>query len=379
MEVKTSRSLVILTTGLDFGGAETQLVRIALKLRQRQWKVRIVSMLLPRAFEAELADAGIPVDTLAMQRGIPSPLALLQFIRIVRASRPDAVLSFMVHANLMARAARLFCRMPRLVCSARSVTEQSSHGTTRWRDLAYRISDPMCDLTVQNSEAGRKRYVSVGASPSAKITVVPNGLDLQRFQPDAEARTRIRGELGVADGTFLWLAVGRLEEEKDYPLMFNAFAKASRDRAARLVVVGKGSLQPALGALAETLGIADRVHFYGVTKNVSGLMAAADALVLSSAWEGLPNVLIEAAAMELPCVTTDVGGSAEVVLDGQTGIVVQGRDPAVLGNALAGIMAQSPDVLREQGVRARRHAQRSFEIDAVVDRWESVLLPGSSQ
>lgn len=374
-----ARSLVILTTGLDFGGAETQLVRIALKLRQRQWRVRIVSMLQPRAFEAELAEAGIPVDTLAMKRGMPSPFALLQFIRIVRASRPDAVLSFMVHANLMARAARVFCRMPRLVCSARSVTEQSSHGTTRWRDLAYRISDPLCDLTVQNSEAGRKRYVSVGASPAAKITVIPNGLDLQRFQPDPHVRAAMRQELGVADDTFLWLAVGRLEEEKDYPLMFHAFAHAARTAPARLVVVGKGSLQPALAALADTLGIADRVHFYGVTKNVSGLMAAADALVLSSAWEGLPNVLIEAAAMELPCVTTDVGGSAEVVLDGQTGIVVQGRDPAVLGAALARVMALGPTALRAHGAQGRVHAQRSFEIDAVVDRWEAALAPGFSQ
>jgi glycosyltransferase involved in cell wall biosynthesis len=189
----------------------------------------------------------------------------------------------------------------------------------------------------------------------------------------------MRQELGVADDTFLWLAVGRLEEEKDYPLMFNAFAHAARTAPARLVVVGKGSLQPALAALADTLGIADRVHFYGVTKNVSGLMAAADALVLSSAWEGLPNVLIEAAAMELPCVTTDVGGSAEVVLDGQTGIVVQGRDPAVLGAALARVMALGPTALRAHGAQGRVHAQRSFEIDAVVDRWEAALAPGFSQ
>lgn len=367
------RSLDILTTGLDFGGAETQLVRIATKLRERGWEVRIVSMLEPRAFEAELAAAGIAVETLAMKRGVPSPSAFMQLCRSLRAGKPDVLLSFMVHANIMARVARIFCHVPVLVCSARSVMEQSSRGNTRWRDLAYRLTDGLCDMTVQNSEAGRKRYVSVGAAREDKITVIPNGLDLHRFRPDPAARAQIRRELAVDETTFLWLAVGRLEEEKDYPLMFRAFAQAAHGHRARLVVVGTGSQLAGLEQLASELGIGASVRFYGVTRNVSGLMAAADALVLSSAWEGLPNVLIEAAAMELPCVTTDVGGSAEVVIDGNTGIVVQGRDPATLAAALERTMLLDQFELREVGKRARSHAERSYEIDAVVDKWESVL------
>jgi glycosyltransferase involved in cell wall biosynthesis len=371
--ITMKRSLVILTTGLDFGGAETQLVRIATKLRSRGWQVHIVSMLQPRAFEIDLAEAGITVETLAMQRGVPSPSAFIQLCRSLWASKPDVLLSFMVHANIMARLARIFYPVPLLVCSARSVLEQSSRGSTYWRDLAYRITDRLCDITVQNSEAGRKRYVSVGAARKDKITVIPNGLDLQRFRSDPTARADIRRELEADESTFIWLAVGRLEEEKDYPLMFRAFMQAAKGRRACLVVVGKGSQQASLEQLADEVGISAAVRFYGVTNNVTSLMAAADALVLSSAWEGLPNVLIEAAAMELPCVTTDVGGSAEVVVDGATGIVVQGRDPADLAAALERIMKLDRDQLREMGKRARSHAQRSYEIDAVVDQWETVL------
>lgn len=370
-----NRRIVILTTSLDFGGAETQLVRIATRLRQRGWEVHVVSMRLPRAFAAELIEAGIAVDTLAIQRSVSLPLALLKLCRIIRSVRPTVVLSFMVHANIMARVCRLISPMPRLVCSARSVTEQSSRGGTRWRDLAYRLTDWLCNLTVQNSDAGRRRYVSVRATPERKIMVIPNGLDLSRFRPDAQARAAVRSSLGIADDTFVWLAVGRLEEEKDYPLMLAAFAAVAVQYSARLVVVGKGSQRAKLEQLAGKLGIAASVTFYGVSKEVPRLMAAANALVLSSLWEGLPNVLIEAAATALPAVTTDVGGSAEVVLHGETGLVVQGREPERMAEAMRALMALEPDQLKEFGARARAYAQRAYALDAVVDRWESVLAP----
>jgi glycosyltransferase involved in cell wall biosynthesis len=372
-----NRRLVILTTSLDFGGAETQLVRIATRLRQRGWEVLVVSMRLPRAFEAELAEAGIAVETLAIQRSVTLPLAFLKMCGIVRRVRPAVVLSFMVHANILARLSRLFSPMPRLICSARSVTEQSSRGGTRWRDLAYRLTDRLCDLTVQNSDAGRRRYVSVGATPERKIMVIPNGLDLSRFHPDADARAAVRASLGVSDDLFVWLAVGRLEEEKDYPLMLAAFAQATQQRPGHLVVVGKGSQLGKLEQLASELGIAAAVTFFGVSKEVPRLMAAADALVLSSLWEGLPNVLIEAAATALPAVTTDVGGSAEVVLHGETGMVVQGRSPEQLAQAMRYLMELEPAQLKAFGTRAREYAEHAYALDAVVDRWEAVLDPAA--
>lgn len=371
-----NRNLIILTTGVDYGGAEMQLVRIATSLKQRQWNVRIVSMLQPKAFQAELEQAGVALESLDMKRGVPSPLAFIKLCRILNRHRPNVVLSFMIHANVMARIARLFSQMPILVCSARSVTEQSSQGTTKWRDLAYRFTDALCDLTVQNSEAGRARYVNVGAVRANKITVIPNGLDLDKFQPCGQMRIEMREELGADVDTFVWLAVGRLEEEKDYPLMLTAFAQVARIRKAKLVIVGKGSQRPALEALVLELGIVGQVLFYGVTNNVRGLMAAADSLVLSSAWEGLPNVLIEASAMELPCVTTAVGGSAEVVQDGVTGIVVCERSPAALAAAQERIMSLEPQARQEMGQYARKHAQRSYEIETVVSKWETVLLYG---
>jgi glycosyltransferase involved in cell wall biosynthesis len=108
-------------------------------------------------------------------------------------------------------------------------------------------------------------------------------------------------------------------------------------------------------------------------------MAAADALVSSSLWEGLPNVLIEAAATGLPAVTTDVGGSAEVVLHGETGMVVQGRAPGQLAQAMHHLMAIGPGQLKVFGTRARAYAERCYALDAVVDRWEAVLDPTRKQ
>jgi glycosyltransferase involved in cell wall biosynthesis len=356
--------ILFVLTGLAYGGAETQLVRLATRLKSRGWEVSVVSLMPPKAYVEDLEAAGIPVFSLGIRRKLPDLGPVLRFARIIRKWRPDIVHSHMVHANLLARIVRFLAPIPVLICSARSIDEGG-----RFREVLYRLTDPLCDLTTQVSQAGLERYVRMGAVPRHKIRYIPNGVDTERFKPNLEDRLKFRKELGV-DG-FVWLAVGRFDPPKDYPTMLQAFARVVHKHSNTiLLIAGDGPLRKTMENLARELGIEKRTKFLGIRRDIPQLMNAADAYVMSSSWEGMPNVLLEASATGLPIVATDVGGNREIVLDGVTGFLVPPRNPEALARTMLRIMDLSDEERKEMGKRARKHIEVKFNLDRVVDLWE---------
>jgi glycosyltransferase involved in cell wall biosynthesis len=356
--------ILFVLTGLAYGGAETQVVRLAIRLKLRGWEVAVASLMLPKAYVEDLEAAGIPVFSLGIRRKLPDPRPVLRLARIIRKWQPDVVHSHMVHANLLARIVRFLAPIPVLICSARNIYEGG-----RFREILYRLTDSLCDLTTQVSHAGLERYVRVGAVPRHKIRYIPNGVDTERFKPNLEDRLKFRKELGV-DG-FVWLAVGRFDPQKDYPTMLQAFARVVHKHSNTiLLIAGDGPLRKTMENLARELGIEKRTKFLGIRRDIPQLMNAADAYVMSSSWEGMPNVLLEASATGLPIVATDVGGNREIVLDSVTGFLVPPRNPEALARAMLRIMDLSDEERKEMGKRARKHIEVKFNLDRVVDLWE---------
>jgi glycosyltransferase involved in cell wall biosynthesis len=136
--------------------------------------------------------------------------------------------------------------------------------------------------------------------------------------------------------------------------------------------VGRGSLQKETEQLARELGLATSVRFAGVRNDIPEIMSAADGYIMSSEWEGMPMVLLEAAAAGLPIVTTDVGGNREVVRDGETGFLVRPRDPAQLGRAMLRLMALPASERRAMGARGHEHVRAHYSLSRTVERWEEV-------
>jgi len=278
--------ILFLSTGLAFGGAETQLVRLATRLRARGWEVQIVTLLPPKAYVEELGAEGVSVISLGIQKKIPDPRPFFRLVRCIRTFRPHIVHSHMVHANILARLVRPFAPVPVLICSARNIDERGRRGSGRLRMFLYRVTDPLCDLTTQVSRAGLERYVRIRAVPKHKIRYIPNGVDIEQFRPDPERKARMRTVLGVKD-EFLWLAVGRFDFQKDYPTMLCAFSRVLKENPdAYLFIAGDGPLRPSIELLAQELGINDNVRFLAIRRDVPELMNAADAYVMSSSWEG---------------------------------------------------------------------------------------------
>ena len=360
--------IVYVTTGLSYGGAETQLKNLALRLKQRKWSLSVVSMLPPGAYVDELEAAGICVYDLRMRRKVPDPRAVLRLASIVRRERPLVVHAHMIHANLLARITRLFASIPVLICTAHNIIEGG-----RARELAYRLTDSLADITTQVSEAGKQRYIQVGAVPPHKIVYIPNGIDTSRFQPNPMVRQAVREQLGCAPDAFVWLTVGRLEPVKNHLELLCAFREVTAVHPhARLLIAGQGPLQAATEQRITELGLAERVRLLGVRRDIPDLLNAADAFVLPSLWEGMPLTLLEASATALPIVATDVGGNAEVVLEGKTGYLVPPKNTDALAQTLLRIMRLSEADRSAMGQAGRAHVVQNFDLERVVDRWEAL-------
>ena len=201
---------------------------------------------------------------------------------------------------------------------------------------------------------------------------MPNGIDLDRFKPDESLRTTTRNVLNVTE-RFVWVAIGRLEEPKDYPNMLRAFAQVvTHSSNPVLLIVGTGPLENELKSYAGTLGLTDAVRFLGTRTDIPALLSAADAFVMSSAWEGLPIVLLEAAASALPIVATNVGGNAQIVADGESGVIVEPRNSAALGKAMLRIMSLTDQERRNMGALGARMVRETYEISNVVMDWEAL-------
>jgi glycosyltransferase involved in cell wall biosynthesis len=190
--------------------------------------------------------------------------------------------------------------------------------------------------------------------------------------PDPEAYIALRKELGLGD-FFVWLAVGRFYPQKDYPNMLRAFAQVVRENPKTLLLIaGDGPLRESMENMAQGLGIERHVKFLGIRRDIPRLMNAADAYAMSSSWEGMPMVLLEASATGLPIVATDVGGNREVVLDGVTGFLVPPKDSEALAQAMLRLMTLPRDVRGHMGERARQYIEKKFSIERIIDRWEEL-------
>lgn len=367
-----NRKILLLTPSLAPGGLETVVAQLAQALRCSDCEVSVVSMMPPTAFTSELQKAGASVVSLGMKPSRPNILGALRFFWHLRKFQPDIIHSHMFHASILGRVTRVLTGKP-VVCTIHSEVE-CSHRTTSagFREWLYRITDFACARTTAVSERIRERYVRERIVPAHRIEVIDNGVNPEHFRPCSEQRQRTRAALGWQKG-FVWLAVGRLELAKDYPNLIQAFKKVhEKSSSVRLAIAGEGRMRAQIEQIVQDLGLNNAVSFLGLRDDVPNLLNACDALVMASAWEGGPLVLLEAGAAERPVVSTRVGAAPEIVVPGRTGLLVAPRDPASLAQAMSKLMELGPEILNTMGTQARRHVIDRFSLDSVHDQYRKL-------
>jgi glycosyltransferase involved in cell wall biosynthesis len=354
--------VLYLITELNVGGAERALGRLLAGLDRERFEP-VVTCLYGSAspVAASIRGLGLPVLDLGMTRKWRFD-AILRLYRLLRKERPAILHTWLFHANVAGRILGPLAGVPVVINAERTMGMES-----RWRYMSNRLTLSLADRVVCVSEQVaafcRQRF----GLPLEKAVVIPNGVDFPEWDILMDQPTA-RREVGLPpDG--VWVGtVARLDPVKRLDLLLEALSVLEHVQAS---IVGYGPEEERLLRMAEELGVQDRVWFVGYQRDVWPWLVACDVFVLSSDWEGMPNAVLEAMGVGLPVVATATGGTPDVVVDGETGLLVPPGDPAALAAALDRLI-HDPELRRTMGAAGQRRARTCFSGRQMVARTQAL-------
>ena len=377
----TSRSVrplkvTFLVRSLEYGGAERQLAVLAKALNDRGHAITVVTFYSGGALEPELRSAGVRVRSLEKQGRWDVASLVVRLPRVIREERPDVLHGYLGTPNIATTMISPLFRGTPIVWGERASNMDLSHydWLSRFSSEACRVLSRFPNLLIVNSQAGLKHATDRGYPP-AKLVVIPNGIDTNRFAPDPIGGRRLRHEWNVGDGERLVGLVSRLDPVKDHRTFLNAAADVARAREdVRFACVGDGDSQyrHAMQGLAHALGIGDRVLWIGARSDVTAVYSALDVSCSSSASEGFPNAVGEAMACGVPCVVTDVGDCAWLV--GDPRLIVPRGDPRALAECIQLVLSLDPVERTRLCGELRDRVLAQFSVAHLADATERALL-----
>lgn len=355
--------VALVLPSLMVGGAEQHAVKLCRALDRQG--VEACILLLRRDLPLELGGlvpSGVPVVVAPRARRDPRLVTWLagQF----RSRRIDVAQSFLWYADAIAAAAALLVPGVRLICSERGDRSTGYHTPAR-RAYDRAVTFRRAAAVVPNSQFGAALLGTLGAPPG-RVHVIPNGVDTNAF--DATVPLRIRERLGWPADTYLVVSVARLVEGKGLDTLITAISRTTRPDI-RGVLVGAGPLRPALEALAAQLGVAGRVAFAGQQMPALPWLLGCDSAVqLSVATEHCSNSLLEAMACGKPVVASAVAGNAELVVDGETGLLVPPGDADAVARALVRLASDAAGAAR-LGAAGRARVADRYSMDGTARKF----------
>ena len=357
---------------LEPGGLENGVVNVINRLDPARFESSVCCLKRAGEFARRIEDPRVVVHEMDW-RGGNDPRLALRLAALLRRTRPHVVHTRNAEPFFYGFPAAKLARVPALVHSehGRAFDDRPSRfAVQRWMS---RHTDAIFAVSGQ-LKADLVRHVGL---PDAAIEVLHNGVDLSRFDAtgrasaDAPERSRaaLRRSWGVPDGTLVVGSVGRLAAVKNYSLLVRAAASSGLD--VHLVFAGEGPERASLTALADSLGIAARMHLLGHCNDVDRVLGALDVFVLPSFSEGMSNTLLEAMAAGVPPIASAVGGNGEIVRDGVDGRLFASDDEAGLAACLVALCRD--DAQRSRlAAAARERVHATFDIRRMIERYEQL-------
>jgi glycosyltransferase involved in cell wall biosynthesis len=361
-------------TGLTTGGAEMMLFRL-LAADKNNAGTAVVSLMDAGTIGPRIAALDIPLYCLGMNRGRPGLVRGLSIFSLARRLRPQLIVGWMYHGNLMASLARMCLSSPGPVFWNIQQALDDIDGWGRLTASVIRIGARLSwspAAIIYNTRVGARQHEAVGYW-AAKSVVIPAGFDCSLFHPDPLSRNQVRAQLGVGENTVLIGLVARYHPMKDHLGFLRAAALVARQYSdVRFALIGQGtSEQPALLSVLAEEGLTDKFLLLGERFDTPRLTAAFDIACSASAWgEGFSNAVGEAMASAVPCVVTDVGDSAYAI--GNTGLSVPPRNPQALATAISSLIQAGPTHRSALGAAARQRIESEFSISAISCRYHDL-------
>lgn len=363
---------------LNIGGTERQLFELVRRLDRRRYRSFVACFNEGGELDPMLRDLGIAPFGLPLHGTLARPNTVLQILRLALACRKNRVRILHAHdfySNLIGVAAARLAGI-RAIASRRDL----GHWLSPRHHRVLRIALKHADRVLANAHAVGRLVLSEEEVAPPKLRVIPNGIDLTRF--DALARRAPDPPLLPAHpGVPRLCAVAsmHLPDKGHGDLLDAAAALEARGVRVEWLLLSDGGLRETYQARARELGLGESIHFLGRRGDVPSLLARVDLVVHPSWAEGFPNAVLEAMAAARPVVATRVGGTPELVVEGETGYLVDPRQPAALADAIVRALADR-DRLRQLGERGRARVESTFSAEQMIHSVESLyaeLAPGS--
>lgn len=365
--------LAHIITGLQTGGAELMLERLVARQSHSAFDQIVICLTGDGPTAERIRTAGTRVICLNLRPGLPNPLAVARIRTTLRQEQIAIAQTWLYHADLLGGLAARSAGIPVLWGIHRSsldpaVTSRSVIWTARaCRTIAGRVPSRI----VCCSEATVAAHSAFGY-PAAKLTEIPNGFDLDQFQPDACLRHTTRDALKIPTTATVVGIIGRFVPLKNHRMFVEACGTAAlTDPNLHMVMIGDG-LEPSNPELATWIaetGVANRFHLPGRRTDTNAMLNAMDIFCLTSDTEAFPLVLGEAMSTGVPCIATDVGDCRRII--GPTGTVISPRDTAAIANAITRLTADPVERLC-LGRAARQRIADNFAIDTIAARYDAL-------
>lgn len=362
--------------GLTTGGAEVMLYKLLSRMNREQFVSIVISLIDRGTLGDRIAALGIPVYTIGMKQGMPTPATIWQFIHQVRQLKPDLIQGWMYHGNLAAQLAGIltFKTIPVLWNIRHSIASLSyeKQSTSAVIQALAKLSN-FPQKILYNSKNSAIQHEKLGYKVS-KTLVIPNGFNPENFTPSIESRHSVRAEMNLENDTFLFGRFARYHKMKDYANFLQAAALLLKDYPQVHFLLAGHKVDRENQTLCQqidALGIGKRIHLLGERQDIPRLTAALDIACSSSLYgEAFPNAIGEAMSCGVPCVVTDVGDSAWIV--GDAGRVVPPGDPEALAKAGKELISLGSEGRKALGKAARERIIESFSLDSIVYQYEQL-------
>jgi glycosyltransferase involved in cell wall biosynthesis len=378
------------------GGAQQNTLATAVGINGRGWDSSLATgpalgpegSLAPECLVSGLRVLRVPA--LVREASPPRDLeALRQLTRLIRQERPHVVHTHTSKAGMLGRIAARLAGAPVVVHTPHGHVFHSYEGRlqtqlfVRLERACARTADRLIALT----ETERREHLDLGIGRPEQWVTVHSGVDFEPLEAERSSRDSVRAELGLPPDAVVVGSVGRLVPIKGHAYLIEAIARLDiKHPALQVLLIGDGPLRADLIARARSLGIGvsnegaaiapcrpegAAMHVLGLRRDVGRLLAAMDLFVLPSLNEGMGRVLVEAMAMELPCIASRVSGVPDVVEDGLTGVLVPPRDPQALARAISTLI-EHHERAREMGRQGRLKVVPEFSVERMIVKLEAV-------
>lgn len=373
--------VVHIISGLQCGGAEMMLLKVLRALPGGTAEVISLTPREPGSIGDEIEALGIPVRYVD-SRGLKDlPVVISRLANLLRSTRPKVVQTWLYHADLLGGLAARALGIP-VIWGIRHSDYPKSEFSWITRASVWtcaRLSRTVPVRITVNSEAARRIHEHLGYSAS-KMIVVPNGFELERFQPDPRCASELRAELSIPDDAPIVGLVARYHPQKDHRTFFLAAEHLARTMPdVWFVLCGSGVSvdNPEIADWAAAAGVASRCRLLGQRKDVARILAGSTLATLTScSGESFPNVIGEAMACGTCCVATDVGDTRDII--GDTGTVVPPRSPEELSQAWEQLLRLPTEQRKALGEAARRRVQERYSIAATAATFRRIQREAAS-